>query len=94
MLAREKLLDRDFLHAHTIGWDELEPLLADCTPEWGESTTGVPADLIELARKRNAALEVSPGGSKRLKGQLSPKPPTIYPSFNDYRLKAGRILDD
>ena len=29
--------------AHTIGWDELEPLLADCTPAWGEAATGVPA---------------------------------------------------
>jgi anaerobic selenocysteine-containing dehydrogenase len=47
VLARENLLDRDFLGAHTIGWDELEPLLADCTPEWGESVTGVPGDLIE-----------------------------------------------
>ena len=26
----------DFLAAHTVGWDELEPLLADCTPAWGE----------------------------------------------------------
>jgi anaerobic selenocysteine-containing dehydrogenase len=49
VLAREELLDMDFLGAHTIGWDELEPLLADCTPEWGEVATGVPAALIEEA---------------------------------------------
>jgi anaerobic selenocysteine-containing dehydrogenase len=51
VLASENLLDGDFLQAHTIGWDELEPLLADCTPEWGESTTGVPAGLIEQAAR-------------------------------------------
>ena len=47
VLAREGLLDLAFLEAHTVGWDELEPLLEDRTPEWGESVTGVPADLIE-----------------------------------------------
>ena len=35
--------------AHTVGWEELEPLLVDCTPAWGEATTGVPARLIEEA---------------------------------------------
>jgi anaerobic selenocysteine-containing dehydrogenase len=51
VLAREELLDLGFLEAHTIGWDELEPLLADCTPEWGETATGVPAGLIEEAAR-------------------------------------------
>jgi anaerobic selenocysteine-containing dehydrogenase len=51
VLAREELLDMDFLGAHTIGWDDLEPLLADCTPEWGEAATGVPAAQIEEAAK-------------------------------------------
>jgi anaerobic selenocysteine-containing dehydrogenase len=51
VIAREELVDADFVGAHTVGWDELEPLLADCTPEWGEAATGVPARLIvEAAR--------------------------------------------
>ena len=49
VLWRDALIDYDFVHAHTLGWDELEPLLADCTPTWGEATTGVPARLIEQA---------------------------------------------
>jgi anaerobic selenocysteine-containing dehydrogenase len=49
VLAREKLLDTGFLTGHTVGWVELEPLLADCTPAWGEAATGVPAGLIEEA---------------------------------------------
>jgi anaerobic selenocysteine-containing dehydrogenase len=49
VIRRDGLADRDFVNAHTTGWDELEPLLADCTPTWGEATTGVPARLIEAA---------------------------------------------
>lgn len=47
VLWRDGLVDHDFIKAHTVGWEELEPLLADCTPAWGEATTGVPAGLIE-----------------------------------------------
>jgi anaerobic selenocysteine-containing dehydrogenase len=49
VLWRDGLVDYDFVKTHTVGWEELEPLLADCTPAWGEATTGVPALLIEEA---------------------------------------------
>jgi anaerobic selenocysteine-containing dehydrogenase len=51
VIRRDGLVDRDFVDAHTTGWDELEPLLADCTPAWGEATTGVPAPRIEEAAR-------------------------------------------
>ena len=51
VLVRDGLADRAFLAAHTLGWDELEPTLAPCTPAWGESRTGVPAALIEEAAR-------------------------------------------
>ncbi|HUL10436.1 MAG TPA: molybdopterin-dependent oxidoreductase [Candidatus Acidoferrum sp.] len=51
VIAREGLLDRRFLTEHAIGWDEVEPLLAPCTPAWGERQTGVPARLIEEAAR-------------------------------------------
>ncbi|MFT4039216.1 MAG: molybdopterin-dependent oxidoreductase [Thermomicrobiales bacterium] len=51
VLHRDGLLDREFIAAHTLGWDELEPLLAPCTPAWGEAATGVPAALIEQAAR-------------------------------------------
>ena len=47
VIQREGLVDRDFVAQHTVGWDELEPMLAPCTPAWGEAQTGVPARLIE-----------------------------------------------
>src|SRR5205807_1340024 len=49
------LCDREFLARHTVGFDELEPQLAACTPEWGERITGVPAELIEQAARLYAA---------------------------------------
>jgi anaerobic selenocysteine-containing dehydrogenase len=47
VIAREGLVDVDFVDAHTVGWEELEPLITGCTPEWGEDATGVSARLIE-----------------------------------------------
>jgi anaerobic selenocysteine-containing dehydrogenase len=49
VLWRDELTDYDFMAAHTVGWNELAPLLPDCTPAWGEAITGVPARLIEQA---------------------------------------------
>ena len=49
VLRRDDLIDRGFLAAHTVGWSDLEPLLDDCSPSWGEATTSVPARLIEQA---------------------------------------------
>ena len=49
VLWRDGLIDEDFVHAHTVGWEELAPLLPGCTPAWGEATTGVPAQRIEEA---------------------------------------------
>lgn len=51
VLQREGLIDDAFVKAHTVGWDELEPMLNACTPEWGEAQTGIPAQLIEEAAR-------------------------------------------
>ena len=51
VLVRDGLIDRAFLDAHALGWDELEPAIAPCTPAWGEARTGVPAAEIEEAAR-------------------------------------------
>ena len=51
VLVRDGLADRAFLDAHTLGWDELEPAIASCTPAWGEARSGVPAAAIEEAAR-------------------------------------------
>ena len=49
VLRRDGAIDRDFIAAHTVGFAELERLIADCPPDWGERMTGVPAAEIEQA---------------------------------------------
>lgn len=55
VLRRDGLLDRDFLAAHTIGWEELDAQLDPCTPAWAARVTGVPAALIERAARSYGA---------------------------------------
>jgi anaerobic selenocysteine-containing dehydrogenase len=55
VIVRDGMADRSLLDGHTVGWDELEPMLAECTPAWGEATTGVPAELIEDAARSYGA---------------------------------------
>jgi anaerobic selenocysteine-containing dehydrogenase len=47
VLIRDRLIDRGFIDAHTVGWDEVAALAKPCTPQWTEAQTGVPAALIE-----------------------------------------------
>jgi anaerobic selenocysteine-containing dehydrogenase len=49
VIRRDGLIDRPFLAAHAIGWEELEPRLDGCTPAWAEAVTGVPREHIEQA---------------------------------------------
>ena len=49
VLRRDGMVDSDFVDAHTVGYERLDPLLDDCTPEWGEAVTGVPAEAIVRA---------------------------------------------
>ncbi len=51
VLDRNGVIDRAFIDAHPVGFAELEPLIADCSPEWGARMTGVPAGQIERAAK-------------------------------------------
>lgn len=47
VIHREGLIDREFIADHVQGWEELEPVLAHCGPQWASTATGVPAALIE-----------------------------------------------
>jgi anaerobic selenocysteine-containing dehydrogenase len=51
VLRRDDLIDRGFISNHVIGWEEIEPILDGCTPEWGEAMTQVPAAQIEEAAR-------------------------------------------
>lgn len=51
VLLRDGFLDRPFIKAHTLGWDEVEPLVMQSTSDWAEGVTGVPAAQIEAAAR-------------------------------------------
>lgn len=55
VLRSDGLLDLRFVEAHTLGFDELVPMLEPCTPQWGEAVTGVPATLIQEAARAYGA---------------------------------------
>ena len=47
ILVRDGLTDRDYIDAHTEGFDELLTFLADFTPELVSETSGLPVETIE-----------------------------------------------
>jgi len=51
VIRREDLIDAAFVSAHTLGWEELEPLVEAATPQRTEALTGVPAAALEAAAR-------------------------------------------
>lgn len=49
VLVREGRIDRPFLAEHAVGWDEIEPTIIRCSPDWAAPITGVPVGKIEEA---------------------------------------------
>lgn len=55
-ILREQLTDEEFIRTRTENYEEMKESVAECTPEWAESISRVPADTIrEFARKYAAA---------------------------------------
>lgn len=49
VMQRQSLFDLDYICNHVLGFDQVAPTIAQCTPEWGEEQTGIPSALIEQA---------------------------------------------
>ncbi len=47
VIHRDGLLDEDFIAAHVLGWEELQPTIAACNLKKLSALTGVPAALAE-----------------------------------------------
>jgi anaerobic selenocysteine-containing dehydrogenase len=55
LIARDRV-DRDYVDAHTVGFDELEEMTRECTPEWAADISGVPvADIRRAAEALGSA---------------------------------------
>ncbi len=51
VIVHEELYDQAFIEARTEGFEAYAASLAECTPEWAEQISGVPADLIRQAAR-------------------------------------------
>ena len=51
VIIRDNLVDQDFVKERTENFEALAEAVAECTPEWAEKITGVPAADIEEAAK-------------------------------------------
>ena len=93
VMQREGLFNDDFISLHTIGSDELLPVINHCTPEWGEQETGVPAALIEEAARCYAAgpslLWLGQGFQRQLNGGNCMRAAGLLPAFTGNIGKAG-----
>jgi predicted molibdopterin-dependent oxidoreductase YjgC len=47
VIIRDDLADRDFISSRTENFETFAEAVAECTPEWAEKITGVPAADIE-----------------------------------------------
>ncbi len=82
VLIAEDLVDEEWAHAHTVGYDELVGHVAEATPEWAAEETGLEAeDIRRLARglatnqpsviRVGVALERSSGGGSAARAIFS-----------------------
>ena len=93
VMQREGLFNDNFISLHTVGSDELLPIINSCTPEWGERETGVPAALIEEAARCYAAgpslLWMGQGFQRQLNGGNCMRAVGLLPAFTGNIGKAG-----
>jgi anaerobic selenocysteine-containing dehydrogenase len=71
VLVSERLVDRAFVDAHTIGYDALAAHVAAHSPAWAAEITGVPAERIVALARRYATTkpaQIVLGGSSMHKG--------------------------
>ncbi len=57
VIITEGLGDDAFIQGRTEGFEALKACVADCTPEWAEPITGIPADKIREAARLYAAAD-------------------------------------
>lgn len=71
VIVGERLHDRDFVAAHTVGFDALAAHVARYSPDWAEGVTGIQAERIRALARRYATTKpamILLGGSSMHKG--------------------------
>ncbi len=57
VILRDNLADEAYIAERTENFDALKEAVADCTPQWAEKITGIPAEDIEVAARTFAEAE-------------------------------------
>jgi formate dehydrogenase alpha subunit len=57
VIVTEELYDEDFITARVEGFEDFAHAVQECTPEWAEGVSGVPADQIRAAARLYATAE-------------------------------------
>jgi len=93
VIRRQGLIDREFLRAHTLGWEALEPLVEGATPEWARETTGVPVEALEKVAELYAAgpslLWLGQGMQRQLRGGNAVRACAMLPAITGNLGKPG-----
>ncbi len=93
VMQRDGLFADGFIGQHTVGSDELLPIVKSCSPEWGEQVTGVPAALIEEAAdyyaKGPSLLWLGQGFQRQLHGGNCMRAVGLLPALTGNIGKAG-----
>ena len=93
VMWRDRLFDDEFINRHTVGSDEIFPVIQQCTPAWGERETGVPAGLIEQAARWYAQgpslLWLGQGFQRQLQGGNNMRAVGMLPAFTGNIGKPG-----
>ena len=86
-------MNHRFPGQHTVGSEELFPVIRRCTPDWGKRETGVPAALIEQAAGSYAEgpslLWLGQGFQRQLRGGNSLRAVGMLPAFTGNIGKPG-----
>ncbi|MDZ4164953.1 MAG: molybdopterin oxidoreductase family protein [Smithellaceae bacterium] len=99
ILARDGLLDRDFIAAHVMGFDELQKqILPACHPEWASALTGLAPGVIEemaraYGRARAPFIRLGSGLSRYGNGAMTVRTIACLPALaGAYARKGGGCL--
>ncbi|MEQ8437346.1 MAG: molybdopterin-dependent oxidoreductase [Ilumatobacter fluminis] len=98
VIIRDDLADRDWVDAHTTGFDELAAAVADATPAWAAGQCGVDAAVIEqLARDyatvRPAAIRSLIGAEHHENGAMFYRTIACLPALiGSWRERGGGLM--
>lgn len=93
VMQKEGLFDQGFIDTHTQGFEHVLPVIKQCTPEWGEQHTGVPAEQIEAAAraygKGPSLLWFGQGFQRQQQGGNAMRSAALLPALTGNFGKAG-----